>query len=270
MGVKEEQNGQYVSAECPMRTHRTARVRFWCGDTGKLVFRCMACPEQLEILRAVGATWPMCFPEDVDWKRVKGEIVAKYHYRDEAGHLLYTTCRVEPGYGGKDKSFFQRRRCPETNGWVNSLGDARRVLYRLPELLHPGNRDKTVYLVAGEKDVESLRTVGLLATTNVCGERAEWLDEYSAALAGRDVVVVQDADDVGRRHVNEVCGSLMGHARSVRRVVLEKKDATALLMHYRSEGVEAKRELRELFEGAVLAAEGRTWAPVRNVSNAAE
>lgn len=258
--VKEDHGGQYVTADCPLRVHRHATVRFWCGESGKLVFKCWSCQERLEILRAVGADWKMCFPQDVDWKAVKREEVAKYFYRNEQGDTLYVCVRLEPGYGGKDKTFVQKRKCPETGKWVNNLEGVRRVLYRLPELLAKRNRGKTVCCVPGEKDVESLRTIGVLATTNVCGERAEWLDSYSDTLAGRDVVVVQDADAVGARHANEVCGSLMRTAASVRRVTLPEKDATAYLNALRQLDHTEPATLREIFWDTIECA-GRTWAP---------
>ena len=58
----------------------------------------------------------------------KGRIVASYDYTDADGTLLYQVLRLEP------KSFRQRK--PDGNGgWNWSLGGARRIPYRWPELL---------------------------------------------------------------------------------------------------------------------------------------
>lgn len=114
---------------------------------------------------------------------------------------------------------------------------------------------------AGEKDVDSLRAVGVLATTNVCGESAEWLDSYSDALAGRDVVVVEDRDSAGRRHANEVVGSLTDRgAASVRRVRLPTKDATAYLNGLRRAGMTDRDELKA--ELSAVLGTGRRWEAV--------
>jgi hypothetical protein len=53
----------------------------------------------------------------------KGKIVAEYDYADESGSLLYQVVRCNP------KDF--RQRGPDGNGgWIWSLGEKRRVLYR--------------------------------------------------------------------------------------------------------------------------------------------
>jgi hypothetical protein len=63
--------------------------------------------------------------------------------------------------------------------------------------------DDTVYVVEGEKCAELLSTLGLTATTSPAGakaaERADW-----SPLAGRNVVVLPDADDPGRGYAAAV------------------------------------------------------------------
>jgi hypothetical protein len=88
-------------------------------------------------------------------------LAATYDYKDEKGVLLYQVCRFEP------KSFRQRR--PDgKGGWVWNLDGVRRVLYRLPELLAAALA-ALVFIVEGEKDVDSLRAIDLVATTNPAG-----------------------------------------------------------------------------------------------------
>lgn len=236
--VREDQGGAYCSADCPIGGHRSARVRFWVGSDGRLMFGCYAGCNKLEMLRAVGLSWKDTFPAGEMPERPRQEVAARYPYRDEAGALLYETVRLEPGTRGRDKDFRQRR--PDKSkpgGWAWSLDGVRRVLYRLPELLAADPAD-TVFVVAGEKDVESLRALGLVATTNVCGERSAWLPEYSRCLAGRFVCVIPDADSAGGRHADEVVGSLVRHgAGSVRVGDLPAKDATAFLTGLRAGGV---------------------------------
>lgn len=259
-GVREEQSGAYCSSDCPLCNHTTARMRFWLGDDGRLMFGCWANCNKLEILRAVGWSWKDTFPEGADLKRITQAVTERYPYRDESGVLLYETVRLEPGRGGRDKDFYQRRPDPLKSGrWVNSLGDVRRVLYRLPEL-NAADPEQPVYVVAGEKDANALAALGMVATTNVCGERAEWLDTYSAALAGRNVVVIEDADAVGKRHANETCGSLLETVHSLRRTRLPAKDATAYLNGLRRAGVTDRAALRV----GILAAleEAKTWRTV--------
>jgi putative DNA primase/helicase len=133
-------------------------------------------------------------------------IVATYDYTDADGTLLYQTVRYEP------KGFCQRR--PDGRGdwiWKNALGGVPRLPYRLPELLSAPTR--TLFVVEGEKDVDRMAALGLLATCNACGAE-KWTDALSEHLRGRArVVLLPDNDAAGRRHGQ-------GVARSVTTVAL--------------------------------------------------
>jgi hypothetical protein len=133
-------------------------------------------------------------------------IVATYDYRDERGVLLYQSVRFEP----KD---FRQRRPAGKDKWAWNLQGVRRVLYNLPELL-AAPPERPVFVVEGEKDVENLRQIEVLATTNAMGA-GKWLPEYGEALRGRHVVVLPDNDRAGREHAEAVARSLDGVAASV-------------------------------------------------------
>lgn len=135
---------------------------------------------------------------------------ATYDYRDETGSLLYQVCRYPR------KQFLQGR--PNgAGGWVWNLKGVPRVLYRLAELL--AAPDATIYVAEGEKDADRLAREGLVATTN-SGGAGKWRKEYAQALQGRDVVILPDNDDAGRKHGQQVARSLHGVARSVKVVDL--------------------------------------------------
>ncbi|MCI0458977.1 MAG: hypothetical protein L0Z62_18620 [Gemmataceae bacterium] len=152
--------------------------------------------------------------------------VVTYDYRDEQGTLLYQVQRFEPGFKGEKKTFRQRR--PNGKGWVHSLGNVRRVLYRLPELL-AADPSRLVFVCEGEKDVDTLLDLGLVATTNAQGA-GKWRPEYSPFLAGRPVVILPDNDRPGREHARQVAEALKNVAASVGILELpglpEKADVT--------------------------------------------
>lgn len=130
-----------------------------------------------------------------------------YDYRDEHGTVLYQKIRKYP------KGFYQQ--LPDG---TKTLGDVRRVLYRLPELL-AAPHDALVYVCEGEKDADRLASIGLVATTNHEGS-GTWLDEYSRSLLGRNVVVLQDNDAPGEKHTSAVCSALRGIAANVGSLLL--------------------------------------------------
>ena len=163
-------------------------------------------------------------------------VVATYDYTDEQGELLYQVQRLEP------KNFRQRR--PEgEGGWSGSLGDVRRVLYRLPQVLAA----QDVFVVEGERDVETLEAAGVVATTNSGGASQPWRPEYTAALTGKSVVVIPDADKPGRERGGHIVKALTGHASEVLLVELpaSHKDVTAFF-----EAGHGLDDLRELIDDA--------------------
>ncbi len=163
-----------------------------------------------------------------------GRIVQSYSYADEAGELLFQVTRHEP------KDFRQRR--PDGNGgWISDTRGVRMVPYRLAELIEAIASEQLIFVVEGEKDVDSLIKLGARATCNPRGA-GKWgscqLDQH---FAGAHVVVVADNDPQTRNkktgellfhpdgrarfagwdHANEVCQHLEPTAASVRIIDLK-------------------------------------------------
>ena len=138
----------------------------------------------------------------------QGCVDTTYDYRDESSTLLYQVIRLKP------KDFRQRR--PDGNGgWIWSLGEARRVLYRLPELLQ--FPDATVFVTEGEKDADRVASLSHCATTVASGK---WTDECVKALKDRNVIILEDNDDTGRKKAQEAAKLLHGVAKTIRVVPL--------------------------------------------------
>jgi len=144
----------------------------------------------------------------------KPRIIEEYDDEDERGDLLFQVVRLHP----KD---FRQRRPDGRGGWIKSLGETRRVLYRLPELRAAIDFDEFVYVVEGEKDVEALRAKKLVATCNP-GGAGKWRAEYSDNLRGADVVIIGDNDVAGRNHAQQVAVALYRIAKRVRVLDLAK------------------------------------------------
>ena len=116
-------------------------------------------------------------------------VAASYPYFDETGETLFVVDRYEP------KGFRQRR--PDgKGGWQFSLGDTRRVLYRLPEINEAVASERPIFIAEGEKAVHALEQIGVTATCSP-GGAGKWRKEYSECLKGADVVILPDADDRG-------------------------------------------------------------------------
>lgn len=190
----EGRNGQW---RCPAHDDRNPSLHVEQGEKG-VVLTCHANCSRDDILNALGLKWKDLF----DAPKANGnglEIAATYDYRDEQDALLFQVVRFTP------KTFRQRR--PDGNGgWTWGLGDTRRVLYRLPQIL-AAKADCTIYVVEGERDVEALEAVGEVATCNPMGA-GKWRPEYEDALAGAVVCIVADNDVEGRKHARSVAWQL--------------------------------------------------------------
>lgn len=146
--------------------------------------------------------------------------IITYNYRDARGSLVFQVVR-KPG-----KKFLQRR--PGVGDeWIwkdvfKGENGARRILYRLPELL-AADPAQPVYIVEGEKDADAGASHGLVTTCNP-GGAGKWHFIATHArehLAGRTVIVIADRDTVGELHAADVATSLAKVAASVRVVSLE-------------------------------------------------
>lgn len=144
-------------------------------------------------------------------------IVATYPYYDEHGVVQHETVRYS------DKTFKQRR--PDgKGGWIWNLDGVRRVPYRLPELREAIARGEIIFVVEGEKDVESLVALGLCATTSAQGAGWEWPASWSAFFRGAiRVVLLCDCDGAGRAAAAQRAGIVATVCDDVRLVDLAPK-----------------------------------------------
>jgi hypothetical protein len=134
-------------------------------------------------------------------------IVKTYDYKDAAGKLLYQVVRYDP----KD---FKHRQPDGNGGWIWKGAD-RRVLYLLPELVkYP---DATVFVCEGEKDADRVASLGYCATTVASGK---WTEDCVSALRGRDILILEDNDDTGRKKSLDAAAALKGAAKQIRIVQL--------------------------------------------------
>lgn len=191
-----EKNGQGYKALCPLHSDTKPSLFINEGGDGRILVHCHGGCQTAHVLDAVGLTFP-----DLS-KRPR--IVATYDYRDKSGKLLFQSVRYDP------KDF--RQRTPKPGGWSWSIKGVKSVPYRLPELMKSKG---VVFIVEGEKDAEALAKLGLTATTNAAGA-GKWLEEFAEYFKGRDVVIIRDNDEAGKKHGQDVAQKLRNSAKSIK------------------------------------------------------
>jgi DNA primase len=199
-------SGSAWIARCPAHDDHNPSLSIR-EDGGKVLLHCHAGCEQRDVIEALKArgVWQ---PERTTGPR---RIVARYPYTDAAGQLIYEIVRYEP------KDF--RPRYPDgRGGWIWKK-HPHQVLYHLREVLEA----PIVFVVEGERDCETLRSHGFVATTNAGGAKAPWLPQFTEALQGREVILIPDNDPPGKQRVLTIARALLG--KVVRLIVLELEGA---------------------------------------------
>jgi hypothetical protein len=214
-GSRGQDRGGSSMWQCPADDHddRTASLSVGQGDAGAVVCCQAGCDTEAEILPALKLTFADLFDKPRGNRKAPPfRVVAEYRYTNEDGELLYAKERREP----KD---FRVKRPGARGDWIWNLGDTRRVLYRLPEVLAAIKDGRVVYLVEGEKDADRLATLGQVATCNFdgaakAGQKSKWRAQYGDTLRGADVVIIADRDETGIAHVRAALADLSGKAKS--------------------------------------------------------
>ncbi len=187
-----------------------------------------------KILNGIGDDFGISRPS-----KDKGRITATYDYLDAYGNFVFQVVRFEPGKNGKKKDFRQRRRGKDGK-WVWNLKGIDLVLYGLPEVI----KSTSIIYVEGEKDVNKVREVGFTATTNPMGA-GKWRDHYAQFLKGKQVILIPDNDEPGKKHMAKIATSLLGIAADIKLLCLpglnEKGDVTDFIESFDDQTEAAER-----------------------------
>ncbi|MXP48435.1 AAA family ATPase [Altererythrobacter luteolus] len=207
----------------------------------------------------VEGSWSEGDPDKPQWDRDTA-LEAEYHYHHEDGRYAYSILKGRRFDG--DKAFLTGRRFagaldmlklsqqenPEAfyrhaglERFEIGKGDEPALLYRLPELIAAASErpDEWVFLCEGEKDVETLLDLDLIATTNF-GGASKWQPSFNRYFADRNVCVLLDRDPVGAKRGPKLAARLRKGARRVVMLSLvglrQKEDVTDWLEEGRTKG----------------------------------
>jgi RecA-family ATPase len=214
----EQGNTGSYSALCPAHGDHNPSLSVSEGDDGRVLMHCHADCEIDMVMAALNLPMSALFAPDAKAgtgksknrarRRIQdlGRIVDIYPY-EAGGTLLFQVCRYEPD----GRKTFRQRRPDGHGGWIWNLQGVDPVLYRLAEVRQAVKEKRRIWVVEGEKDVESLRAVGEVATCNP-GGAGKWSKKLARDLHGAsEVIVVMDHDPVGLRHAVAVMSSLEGN-----------------------------------------------------------
>lgn len=243
-GVRWKSGGSGFKALCPCHPDRSPSLDIDLKD-GRTLVLCRAGCKTETILRAVGLNWSDVMPELPqqngqplfrDWYKLnrKYPIAAIYDYTDAEGRYLFSNIKFTQPDGKTFRQYILNEDRTDVirdkNGKRIWNAQGRKSLYNLLELLRAIQNDETVYVVEGEKDCETLREIGLVATTS--GSAKSWSNSFSKYFDGADVVLLPDNDAPGAEYADMVQLGILNTVKSLKRITvsaLEKGDVSDYL-----------------------------------------
>lgn len=140
---------------------------------------------------------------------------------DQGGKYLYSKIRFEKDENGKKEMLYGVLN-KEKDWFQYGLKGKHKTLYNLPEIREAAAQKRTIYYVEGEKDVETLRGLGLIATT--AGSSGDWRRFFSKYFSGIDVVLLPDNDEAGEKLTTRIISDLIGVVNSIKVVKTSERD----------------------------------------------
>lgn len=209
--VKRRRGNEY-DCLCPAHGDSIPSLQVTEGADGRILMDCKVCKDNGLVLNAMGLTFSDLFDGDPEPVRVTpvdpnvGVPVATYVYTDAEGDPAYKVVKYDMG-GGKKR--FTQGRYMGDGKYAPNMDGATRVLYHLPAVLDAAAHGRRVLYVEGEKDVETLERLGLVATTHPGGSGA-WKTDYAKSLEGAEVVILPDNDAPGRKMAEAIVKDIRG------------------------------------------------------------
>lgn len=219
-------SGDGWSARCPAHDDTNPSLSVHEGDDGRVLLHCFAGCTYEHILAAIGKHSEELRPQGNGHPPRNGaarksntyptaqaaaaacagamnhEVIETWDYHDSMGAHAMSVVRLEP-QGGGPKTFRPISR--REGGWRVGDPPGKLPLYQLPDLAAA----ELVFVAEGEKCVDRLRDLGLVATTSAHGAKGARKSDWQP-LAGKDVVILPDHDEPGRGFADDVANALLG------------------------------------------------------------
>lgn len=210
--VKQTAPNQYI-CRCPAHFDKKSSLSISYNQIeDKIALHCHAGCATADILTEVGKTWADIMPTKEDapakpLKRWQINLEAEYRYTDADGNYLYSKLRYE----GKNIKY---ARIIDGEKVSSGKGDIPGELYNLFGLKRAIEQGRTIYYVEGEKDVGTMKGLGLTAVT--AGGTGDWKKSFAKHFIGaHDVVIVSDNDAPGQDLARRVTADLRGTVFSI-------------------------------------------------------
>ena len=153
---------------------------------------------RIEAIRFIKENYPGLLPPGKESKK-------EYVYCDRKGRAIYKVIKESER---KFPVFVKKG-----NEWVPSGGDLEKIA--VPYNLHRFSESPEIWVTEGEKDAETISSMGYVATTF---QGANWYDKYARFFTNKHVVIIGDNDEEGEKFVQKVIEGMSNMCKSIRQV----------------------------------------------------
>ncbi len=228
--TKSKGRNQYICPLCNSGTGRNGTGAFtYYPETHS--YHCFVCGANGDIFNLYGEINHIS-----DFKTIADELSKKYYLTSSVSkntqsysnsgawvktrshvymNMNHGKIAVKTIYKKPDGSKTARWERYEGNTLVKNLNGLQMPLYHVYNLT---DNTKPVFIVEGEKDVETMEKLGYIATTSPNGAGSKWKTDYTPLFRDFDVVILADNDEVGLKHATNIAESIIKTARSVKLV----------------------------------------------------
>lgn len=229
-GVKQLGRGHY-KALCPCHDDHEPSLDI-CEKNGKILMACPVCEaDGSRVMETLGLPIKELFAEQRRSERTEKPSGVDYYYTDSLKKSRYYVWNNKKQDYKKCFCWYHKN----GNRWVKGLPkkNGRSIslpLYKQNNVQWAIDRGKTLYIVEGEKDVDTLTKKLHLPTVssphgaaNAKNPAKKWDEAYNILFAGADVAVIPDNDEAGLAFARYVAGQLLPVAKSVKVIDLTEE-----------------------------------------------
>lgn len=212
--VKSISDNQYV-ARCPAHDDNKPSLYISTGEDGRILLDCKAGCDTYVVVDSLGLKMSDLFTRDSKSKSkaptYRDTPLREHIYFDEFNNIVCKKTLYSKSSGGKTAVWYRF----DNRKFVKGLNGIKPPLYKLPELI--ASKEPTVFIVEGEKDVETMLRLGYSATSSPHGAGTPWRAErYNHFLRGRNIIIIADNDDPGEKAAENTAKGVISVAKTIK------------------------------------------------------
>lgn len=202
----------YYKAKCPSHSDDKASLSITQTDD-KILLHCFAGCDNNDICKALNIEVSDLFATPLHTQQNSTNKKTEYIYTDMSGKEKYKKIRYYDNNG--KKAFYWLRK--SGGEWVKG-GKSGCLIYNK----YATKDEPIIFIVEGEKDVETLKAHNMPAVSLSDGAKSKWNSGFEEFFKDKTVKIIPDNDEPGRAYADMIGEHLQPIAKSVQLVDLSK------------------------------------------------